>query len=95
MSTANLSRLIDLVEAKLAGLPAIEHNRYDGFAAHTRAACAALDELVQTEGARWRRAGDAINLTLGGIRASATGGESAAMRNWLNGARRRVGGQAS
>lgn len=90
----NLRRLVGVVDTALAGLPAVDHSRYDSHAEHRRAAHAALDTLASTEGARWKDKGSELAVTLGGLRASSTSGAQAALRNWRASALLKIGGAA-
>lgn len=87
-----LRRLIGVVDVILANLPAVDHRRRESFVEYRKAASAALDELGRIEGARWRVTGYEVALRLGGLRASATGGEAAVLRNWRNAATKKIGG---
>lgn len=87
----NLRRLVGVVDAALAGLPAVDHSRYDSHAEHRRAAHAALDALARTEGARWKDKGSEHSVTLAGVRASSTQGAAAALRNWRTSAIQKIG----
>lgn len=92
---AELDRLIRAVGLLLDGLPEIAWRDYESVVSRRTAAVAALDELVRTEGARWRERGDITTLSLGGVRTSATGGPVAALRNWHAAAQRKVAGGAA
>lgn len=96
----DLERLIPIVSALIDGLPdVVVGGGYDTYSqshlARRRAAVAALRELEHREGARWRQHGDRTSLTLAGIRSESTGGEAAAMKNWIAAAdKKRAGGVA-
>ncbi|CAA0130240.1 Uncharacterised protein [Starkeya nomas] len=92
LDIASLRRLVGVVSTALEQLPPIDSERFASYGEHRKAAEAALDELARTEGARWRETGADVALSLGGVRASSTGGVSAAMRNWITSARAKIGG---
>lgn len=91
---ADLRRLIAVVDLILGSLPEVDHRRYGSHQEHRKAAEAALDELTRTEGARWKDRGTEHTVTLGGLRASSTGGAAAALQNWRTAALAKIGGAA-
>ena len=86
----DLSRLIDVVNVKLAGVAPVDWKQCEDsrrwHADGERIAQALRDE----HGARIRLDRDPATMAMGGIKTSATGGWEALMRNWVHAARRRL-----
>ena len=89
-SMTDLSRLIDVVNVKLAGVAPVDWKQCEDsrrwHADGERIAQALRDE----HGARIRLDRDPATMAMGGIKTSATGGWEALMRNWVHAARRRL-----
>lgn len=85
-----LVRLIQVVEQKLAAIPAIAVGDHDSDAQHRAAAENALAELARDEGAKWRGRYDGHQLSMGGVKTSCTAGAAGVLRNWVTAARRRI-----
>ncbi|MCX5497298.1 hypothetical protein OSH11_21555 [Kaistia dalseonensis] len=91
---AALDQFIRLVGTKLAMLPKVSAEDYEGLRAYWGAADAILDHLEAEQSAKVSRRGDNWTLSLGGVRASSTGGAVSLLRNWKAGAERRLAGGA-
>ena len=86
---ATLCRLIDLVDAELAALPAIEIIDRDTFQKR-RCAVEAAARRLALEGARSAGNGSLHRFALAGIRSSSTMGLDGAMQNWAVAARKKA-----
>jgi hypothetical protein len=86
----DLSRLIDAVQVKLAGVetPSTAHNT-DWTHWH-RTGDRIIQELRDEHGARIRIDRDPATMRLGGVSTSATGGWKALLTNWVAAARKRL-----
>lgn len=92
---SELSRLIDLIEIRLAMVPAWKYEDRDSWAAHESAVGKIIDDLVEREDARFAQSGcGGFSLKLGGVRTSCTSGEHGLLKNWVTAARRRMAVQA-
>ncbi|MBN8916645.1 MAG: hypothetical protein J0I31_13720 [Rhizobiales bacterium] len=85
---ATLRRLVDLVDAELAALPAIDTADLDTFRKRRGAVEAAARRLA-LEGARSAGDGSLHRFALAGIRSSSTMGLDGAMQNWAVAARKK------
>jgi len=85
-----LTRLLALVDERLAALPARSwEQRHD----HDKAVQALAYDLEQ-QGARFGEQNGNHTVSLGGVRAASTMSIDSALRNWCVGARKRLGGAA-
>jgi hypothetical protein len=84
-----LKRLIDLIEVRLATLPAYS---YDDRATYNAAVNKIVDQLTEAEGAKFTDHinGGACAFKLAGIRATCTSGTTGALTNWIAAARRAI-----
>ena len=89
-----LRRMIRIVEAKLAQVPAIEGGGLPRFDAHRKAVDKALGELRTEVGARVNNEWDGCSLRIGGIAVTCTAGGAGAMRNWIGRAERAIAASA-
>ena len=89
-SRTDLSRLIDAVNVKLAGVetPSTAHN--EDWANWHRTGDRIIQELRDEHGARIRTDRDPATMRLGGVSTSATGGWKALLSNWVSAARKRL-----
>lgn len=86
-----LRRLIPIVEAKLATLPAIVTGRLASYEARRAAVDRALAELRSEVGARVKNVRWGVcSLRIAGIAVTCTAGGAGAMRNWLTRAERQL-----
>ena len=82
-----LARLLELVDVRLAGLPAQTYeNRLE-----YRQAVQALEYDLEQEGARFGAVSGGNTVSLAGVRASSTMGTIPALRNWREGVSKRIG----
>ena len=97
VTDSELLRLIHLVKAKVAGLPAIPKwpaGTTTAFRqacdAHHAAARVIVQELVKDHGARLSTPLGGFRLSMAGVAASCTSGESGLLTNWINAAYREL-----
>jgi hypothetical protein len=95
VSTAELIRLIEVVDTKLAEAEVAagdyDHRNYDEWRRRKDAAEAVLLDALCAEGAVFGdRAARDHWVRLAGIRSSSTSGFSGALRNWIAAAQKRV-----
>lgn len=87
---AQLGRLIQVVEKKLAAIPPIVVGDRESYEQHRKGSEDALAELEREEGAKWRGRYDGHQLSMGGVKTSCTAGAAGVLRNWVTAARRKI-----
>lgn len=97
MDIANLQRLIDLIGAKLDGLPVLpsldrSEERWQAMKHRTAAVDALMAELAAAEGAKIRPGGswETAMIKLAGISCTCTQGSEGVLRNWRVAARKKI-----
>ena len=85
----DLTRLIDVVNVKLAGTPSNDWTSA-GWFAWGKYGEQVAQELRDDHGARIRLDRDPATMSMGGVKTSATGGWPRLLSNWVNAARRKM-----
>lgn len=81
-----LTRLLEIVEARLKSLPSWEDRPARRKAVET------LELDLEEHGARFGSVSGGYTVSLAGVRASSTMATESALQNWCAGARKRLGG---
>lgn len=97
MDVENLQRLIDLIDSKVAELPAFPSldqsaDRWEAMKRRSAAVDVIMGELATAEGAKIRTDGswEGAMLKLAGIRCTCTQGSEGVLRNWQAAARKKI-----
>lgn len=93
--SANLQRLIDIIDTGLALLPALDTSDRESWKAHDSALGKIIDRLVEQEGAKFGRGGFAgYTLSLAQVKTSCTSGEHGLLKNWCSAVQRKLDAEA-
>lgn len=88
--THDLVALVHDVQTQVNGLPVYDWHHPEPY----RSAEHDVVDDLRKKGARITEGSNGISVTFGGVRSGSTGGNAAALKNWLGAARRKLDQQA-